>query len=133
VWELSVTTLRAYNATNLTQKLYDSALNVQQGWADQISSYVKFTVPTPANGKVYVPSGDSLVVFGLHTINLTRISPTVLRVTYTAPSFNTFTVQTSQDLSHWTSVGSGTSAGNGTFYYDITIDPKATAKFYRVQ
>jgi hypothetical protein len=133
VWELSVTTLRAYNATNLTQKLYDSALNVQQGWADQISSYVKFTVPTPANGKVYVPSGDSLVVFGLHTINLTRISPTVLRITYTAPSFNTFTVQTSQDLTHWTNVGSGTSAGNGTFYYDITIDPNATAKFYRVQ
>ncbi len=132
-WELSITTLRAYNATNLTQKLYDSAINVQEGWADQISSYVKFTVPTPANGKVYVPSGDSLVVFGLHTINLTRISPMVLRITYTAPSFNTFTVQTSQDLSHWTNLGPGTSAGNGTFYYDITIDPSVAAKFYRVQ
>ena len=59
-----ITTLRAYNADNLSQKLYDSYTSMPANSSNQIS-FVKFVVPTIANGKVYVGTTDALAVFGL--------------------------------------------------------------------
>lgn len=53
--------LHAYDATDLTKELYNSQQNPQR---DGMSGYVKFTLPTICNGKVYVCTQDGLNVFG---------------------------------------------------------------------
>src|SRR5207302_338993 len=67
VWALELNAgtavLHAYDALDLSRELYAST----QGPADQLDGGVKFTVPTVANGKVYVGTQSSLNVFGLLT------------------------------------------------------------------
>ena len=67
--------LRAYNATNIALELYDSA-QADSGIRDYAGSAVKFTVPTIANGKVYVGAQYNVAVFGNGTFLATpTISP----------------------------------------------------------
>jgi hypothetical protein len=65
VWTIqngSHAVLRAYSAAGLGTELYDSNL---AGSRDQLDAAVKFSVPTVANGKVYVGTRSGLSVFGL--------------------------------------------------------------------
>jgi hypothetical protein len=55
--------LRAYDATNLGVELYSSSQNTAR---DGLGSYVKFSVPTVANGQVFVGTAGSLDIFGLN-------------------------------------------------------------------
>ena len=65
VWVVEIAyggTLRAYDASNLANELYNSQMNISR---DQLGSFVRFSVPTIANGRVYVGTANALVAFGL--------------------------------------------------------------------
>lgn len=53
--------LHAYDATNLATELYNSA---QDSSRDQAGQALKFTVPTIANGRVFVPTATELDIYG---------------------------------------------------------------------
>jgi hypothetical protein len=62
VWILNANTLIAFDAKDLTHKLYSSN---QAGTRDLLGTTAHFNVPTIANGKVYVGTDMQLTVFGL--------------------------------------------------------------------
>jgi hypothetical protein len=62
-WTIDPTgVLRAYNASNVGKALYNSTQNSKR---DRLGSYVKFSVPTVGNGRVFVGTQNSLVIYGL--------------------------------------------------------------------
>ena len=54
--------LHAYNATDVSQEIYTSS---QAGSRDKAGQALKFTVPTIANGRVFVPTATELDIYGL--------------------------------------------------------------------
>ena len=57
-----VASLNAYDATNLGNRLYSTSINSAR---DNPGAPIKMTVPTIVNGKVYITTQTSLVVYGL--------------------------------------------------------------------
>lgn len=55
--------LRAFNAGALDSELYNS--DQAAGGADRLGTVVKFSVPTVADGQVFVGTADSLAIYGL--------------------------------------------------------------------
>jgi len=63
VWALETSgTLHAYDATNVANELFNSNQNIGR---NALGPYVKFSVPTIVNGKVYAGTQNALAVYGL--------------------------------------------------------------------
>ncbi len=65
VWVLennATAVLHAYDAADVSRELHNSN---QAGGRDALAPAVKFTVPTVANGKVYVGTQGQLAIFGI--------------------------------------------------------------------
>src|SRR5579864_6664631 len=54
--------LHAYDATNVANELYNSS---QAGSRDAAGAALKFTVPTIANGRVFIGTSNELDIYGL--------------------------------------------------------------------
>ncbi len=132
--------LRAYDASNLATELWTSNLNATR---DALGSAVKFSVPTPVNGHVYVGTADHLVVYGPPVPpTAPPAAPTALSASATGPSTvalswtdnsnneNGFRVERSSDNVNFTEVA--TVGVNQTTYGDSGLSAQATY-YYRVR
>jgi hypothetical protein len=65
VWVVDPTSneLRAYDAANVAREVYNS--DQAPAVRDQLGGATKFSVPTVADGQVFVGTGNSLVIYGL--------------------------------------------------------------------
>ena len=70
-------TLRAWNASDLTQELWDSDTNP----GDVLGSFAKFAAPLVVNGRVYVPTlSNQLAIYGLQSASVDRSAPQIASV-----------------------------------------------------
>jgi hypothetical protein len=141
-WMIEVASgeLRAYDASNLASELWTSDSDATR---DALGSAVKFSVPTPVNGRVYVGTADHLVVYGPPTapsgppaaptnLGATATSPSSIQLTWTDNSNNedSFRIERSSDGTNFTQIASV--GVNVTQYGDSGLSSQATY-YYRVR
>ncbi len=142
VWDLefngSHEVLHAYNAGTLVQ-LYNSNQNVAR---DQMGTGVKFTLPTVADGHVFVGSSGALTIYGLVNppttastapsgLAATPVSASAINLTWIDNSNNEsgFKIERSTDNVTFTQVGVASS--NATNFVDSGLAP-ITLYYYRI-
>lgn len=129
------TSLRAYDANNLSARLYDSYLNVQAGLPEQIT-LTKFSTPTVANGKVFLGTQNSIAVFALRTYfwSVTRgPAPGSVKLVFSGPSGSTLALQISSDLVQWSNLATFNNFPLGTMTYTDSIPAGESPRFYRLR
>ncbi len=123
--------LRAYDATNLANELYNSNQNVAR---DGLDSYEKFTLPIVANGEVFVGTTDNLTIYGLNpsastttpTPIATATPPTGVAYNNVGISDNTMPTSANFDYagnsySSATLQAAGINPGDNTFFQNMVF------------
>lgn len=120
-------TLQAHNATDVSKLLYSSDQNISR---DNPGPSVKFTVPTVANGKVYVGAEYQVSVFGLLNgatqVSAPAISPA--SKSFISPITVTMSDSTAGAAIHYTTNGSVPTAASPTYAGPITVSGTETIK-----
>ncbi len=107
------TVLHAYDATNLATELWNSSMVS----TDAAGDAVKFTVPTIANGKVYVGTRSELSVYGLLNGTIQAAAPTF------SPGSESFTSSVQVTITENTS-------GASVYYTTDGTTPTTASKLY---
>jgi len=122
-------TLQAHNAADVSKLLYSSDQNISR---DNPGPAVKFTVPTVANGKVYVGAEYQVSVFGLLNgatqTSAPAISPAGQSFTSASPLTITMSDSTAGAVIHYTTNGSVPTAASATYTGPITVSGTETIK-----
>jgi hypothetical protein len=129
------TSLRAYDAKNLSARLYDSYLNLQAGLPEKIT-LTKFSTPTIANGKVFLGTQDSIAVFALRTYfwSVTRgPAPGSVKLVFSGPTGASIALQISSDLVQWSNLATFNNFPAGTMTYTDSPPAGESARFYRLR
>ena len=76
--------LHAFDAANLANELWNSAMVPQ----DNLNGFIKFVSPTVANGRVYMASSASVVVYGLLSPSAGSQAPPAIAAVTNGASYN---------------------------------------------
>ena len=128
VWAIqgsNVATLRAYDAANVSYELYNSA--AAPGLRDYAGAYDKFTVPTVANGKVYVPAQFQVSVFGIgNFLDTPVISPN--SGSFAVSQTVSISVTTPGAVIHYTTDGTTPTGASPAYTAPFTLTSSATVQ-----
>jgi hypothetical protein len=125
--------LRAYNAQNVTNELWNSE---QLSARDAVGNFAKFVPPTVANGKVYLATfSNRLNVYGLlppPLLSAAQVGTNVV-LSWTTNTFLSYGLQASTDVvsGAWMPDSNPVAVTNGL--YSVTIPATSAATFYRLK
>jgi hypothetical protein len=125
--------LRAFNAQNVTNELWNSELVSAR---DSVGNFAKFCPPTVANGKVYLATfSGRLDVYGLLPLPslVIGLSDTSVTLSWHTNGFSGYTVQAATNLSSpvWQNLTNSVMVTNGTF--EVAVPPSGDTVFYRLK
>jgi hypothetical protein len=117
--------LQAHSASNVAITLYSSATNAAR---DAAGVAVKFTVPTVANGKVYVGTSTELDIYGLINGNNQTTAPVITPGTenYSGTVSVTITDATAGASIYYTTDGSAATTSSTLYTGPITVSSTQT-------
>ena len=119
------TVLHAYDATNLASELYNTIQNAPR---DNVGGAVKFSVPTVANGRVYVGAVGAVSVYGI-LASMTP-APTFSPAGGTYASAQTITISDDRQdaVIYYTTDGSAPTISSPVYSGPLTVNGTTTLK-----